>query len=280
MTYAATFVMLVSSILILKNNIHSIRGSFFMSMMQHIRKYGLSMALIVIVLGAGGMGIGAGAKLIARGTKAVSLEDRIKEAIRQYETAETVDIDMTGVPFLGKKNAPAHFTMFFDFTCDHCQDEILLLDRLMKSNLGAVSISFKFLPLNGDCGSLDKGRNNPSADACIAAAASYCAYKQGRFMDYAKSLFELYHVNGASFTSKSVRELAKSKKLDMSVFDACFSSTVTREFIVRQCRESEKLGVAATPTLYLNGKLLTDGSRKPEILEKLIQYCVKRDKSK
>jgi protein-disulfide isomerase len=276
MTYAATFIMFVSSILILKNPIHSTRGSFFMSMMQHVRKYGLSMALIVIILGAGGMGIGAVAKLIANEEKVVSLKDRVKKAIRQYETARVIDIDTKGVPLIGKPGSPARFTVFFDFTCDHCRGEILLLERITRDHPGAVSVYFKYLPLNGDCGSLDKGRDNPSANSCIAAAASYCAYKQGRFMDYAKSLFELYHVKGTSLTSKSVRDLAQSKNMVIESFDACFASPETKDFIARQYREAERLGVASTPTLYLNGKLLTSGSRRPEILDALIRYCLRR----
>jgi len=276
MTYAATLIIFVFSILILKNTIHSIRGSLPMDIMQHIMKYGLYMVFIAIVLGTAGIGIGAGAKLIANETKAVSPQDRMKKAIRQYETAETIDVATTGVPVVGKTGSPASFSVFFDFTCDHCRGEILLLERIMRDHPGAVSIYFKYLPLNGDCGSLDKGRDNPSANSCIAAAASYCAYKQGRFMDYAKSLFELYHVKGTSLTSKSVRDLAQSKNMGMASFDACFASPETKDFIARQYREAERLGVASTPTLYLNGKLLTSGSRRPEILDALIRYCLRR----
>lgn len=280
MTYAATVVIFVPSLLILKTTITSVRGSIAMNMLRHIRKYGVYMVLIAIVLGAVGMGIGAGARLVANEAKMVSLQDRLKKAIRQYENAREIDIDTKGVPLIGKPGSPARFSVFFDFTCDHCRDEILLLEQMVREYPDAVSVYFKYLPLNGDCANLDRGRDNPSADACIAAAASYCAYKQDRFMDYAKSLFELYHVKGNPFNVKSVRHLAKSKRFDMAAFDRCFDSPETGNVITRQYREAERLGVASTPTLYLNGKLLTAGSRKPEIMKGLIRYCIQKNKSK
>ena len=280
MTYVATALILLFSILLFKQSVITGGGSLLMRVKEYLVKNAVHFVIIALAICAVGLGIGAGARLMAEKKESVTYKDRLDRAVRQYETAQAVAIDTAGVPVVGKTNAPAHFTVFFDFTCGHCGDEILILDRLMKKYPGAVAVSFQFLPLAGDCGSLDRGRNNPSAGACIASVAALCAHGQNRFLDYEKSLFDHYHRKGRAFTSETVHNLAKSCKMDMAAFDACFSSTATWDFITRQYREAEKLGIGSTPTLYLNGKLLAAPSCRPDILEGLVLYCVRKENTK
>jgi predicted DsbA family dithiol-disulfide isomerase len=232
--------------------------------------------LAVLISGAGASGITGGARLMAAKKEAVTYEERLDKAVREYESAETVSIVTEDVPRIGSKNAPASFTVFFDYTCNHCMYEINFLEKLIKKYPDAVAVNFKFLPLNGVCGTLDKGRDDKWAEGCVSAAAAYAANMQNRFMEYSNRLFDSYHNKNQKLTQSVVRDLAKKAKLDMSAFEKDFTSESAVKFIKREYDESEKLNINSTPTVYLNGKLLTKGLRKNDIMEGLVQYCVKR----
>jgi protein-disulfide isomerase/uncharacterized membrane protein len=277
-TYAATAVILLSSILILRNNRTYTGESLTMSIKNYLKKHSLNFALIAFVLAAAGIGIGAGARVIAQAKEASTYEDRLNVAIRQYETAKETDISLAEAPIFGKPSAQAKFVVFFDFTCIHCMDEFLVLEKMMKKYPDAISVTFKFFPLHGNCGTLEKGREDSDAEACIASVAAFCGHNQGKFMEYARILFDNYHNKDIKFSVKTVREAAKTAGLDIAGFDLCFGSKKAREFVASEYLETERLGITSTPTLYLNGKKLTADSRKADILEGLVNYCVEKKK--
>lgn len=278
MSYAATAVILVSSILMLKNNRNFQGESLTMSIKKYLKKHILNFALIAIALTAAGIGMGAGARVIAKVKEASTYEDRLNRAIRQYETAKETAISLTEAPALGKSPAQADFVMFFDFTCIHCMDEFFELEEIIKKYPDSMSVSFKYFPLNGDCGRLKKGRDDREAEGCMASAAAYCGHRQGKFAEYAKILFNNYHKKDIKFSAGTVMEAAKSAGMNTREFEQCFGSKKALEFVTSEYMETERLDIRSTPTLYLNGKRLVSGSRKKDILEGLVKYCMQRNK--
>jgi protein-disulfide isomerase/uncharacterized membrane protein len=277
MTYIATAIILICSILIYRQNKFN-NEELTMNLKVYFKKETVYILFAALILGISATGIGTGAKLMAEKKNSSTYAERLKNAIRQYETTGSLQIYTTNTPFMGYGNAPAHFTVFFDYTCPHCKDEISFLEKLMKKYPKGIAITFKFLPLNGDCGSIEKGRDDPSAEACIAAAAAYCANKQNRFMELTKLLFDSYFEKNMTLNQNNVRELVKKAKLNMTDFDLCFSSKETKDFIKGEYNESEKLGIGSAPTVYLNGKLLTAGLRRNDIIEGLVKYCIEKGK--
>jgi len=249
-----------------------------MNLKVYFKKEFIYILFAVLILGISTLGIGTGAKVMAQKKDSSTYTERLKNAIKQYETRGSLQINTSNTPFMGYSNAPAHFTVFFDYTCPHCRDEIFFLEKLVKKYPKGVAITFKFMPLNGDCGSIEKGRDDPSAEACIAAAAAYCANKQNRFMELTKLLFNSYHDKNMALSQNNVFELAKKAKLNMVNFDLCFSSEETKDFIKGEYNESEKLGIGSAPTVYLNGRLLTASLRRNDIIEGLVKYCIEKGK--
>lgn len=278
MTYFATAMILGCSILIYRKNKIINSEVLTMNIKAYCKKESLYIILTALILGVIALGIGTGAKLMAQKKDTSTYAERLKNAIKQYENMGSLQINTANTPFIGYSNAPAHFTVFFDYTCPHCKEEISFLEKLVKKYPKGAAITFKFLPLNGDCGNIEKGRDNPSAEACIAAAAAYCANKQNRFMELTKLFFDSYFEKNMQLNQNNVRKLAKKEKLNMTDFDLCFPSKETKDYIKGEYNESEKLGIGSAPTVYLNGRLLTASLRRNDIIEGLVKYCIEKGK--
>jgi protein-disulfide isomerase len=277
-TYAATAVILLSSILMLRKDDNSAGPSSMMKMKDYLNKQIVLFALIALVLANAGMGISAGANVMGQAKEASSYQGRLNMAIRQYETVKETAISLTEAPVIGKSNVQAQFIIFFDFTCVHCRTEFLLLEKLIKKYPDAVSVSFKFFPLEGNCGNPGKEPDEDEAKACIAMAAARCGHHQGKFVEYAKTLFDYYHIKEIKFSKKIVREAAISNRLNMLEFDRCLVSGDEWRLVNMDSLEGEKLGIKSTPTIFLNWKLLTAESRKADMLEGLANYCIEKKK--
>ncbi|PKL19344.1 MAG: hypothetical protein CVV49_01305 [Spirochaetae bacterium HGW-Spirochaetae-5] len=247
-------------------------------MVMYFKKNIYRLLIIIVLSAAAAVGLSTGARIIADKKNGGTPEERLKYAIRLYETAETLNINLEGVPFFGKKTAAAHLIIFFDYTCSHCKKEFELVQKLEKKYPDEISVSYKFFPIDGTCKSFERGRDDPSAGACIAAKAAYSSYSQNRFMEFSGLLFDWYHTKSNQFTVKTVSELAKNFKLNFKSFNTIFLSEKTESFISREYNEAEKLGIESTPTVFLNGRLIPAGSRKADILEGLVKYCIKRGK--
>ena len=277
MTYAATTLILISSILLLKKNTGSPGESIIMAMKNFLKRNILTYITIVIVLASAGISTSAVVHAVAD-KKDYSYEERFQKAIRQYESEKVTDVSFADVPVFGKENADAKFVIFFDFTCSHCMIEFNALEMLMKKYPDDTSVSFRFFPLDGSCSKPEKGSENIEAASCIAFAAAFCSYKQGKFMEYAKILFDNYHKKNIRFSVKSVRDAARVINMNLAGFDLCFGSEQTWEYINKEYMETERLGLTGTPTVYLNGKKLTGSSRRADMLEGLVKYCSIRNK--
>jgi len=276
-TYISTIVILGASLLYYML-IKKTKGYTIMTTKNFLKSNISILVFSLIISFSASAGINEGARLMARNSETVSYEDRLDRAVRLYERAEKINISSKDTPFLGKKDAAVILTVFFDYTCSHCRGEVFFLEELVKKYPDQVGVVFKFLPLNGDCGSLAGGRNNNYSDACIGAAGALCAYRQNSFMEFTRDIFNLYHDKNQKITDEAVLKSAEKLKLDKSSFEKCFNSDEVKKFITGEYRESERLGIGSTPTLYMNGRLLTAGSRRKDIVEGLVQYSIKRDK--
>lgn len=277
MTYATTLIILLLSIFLLKSDFHKAKINILTRIADYLKRNIANLLMISLTLAIAGIGMSSGARLLSIVNESSSHNDQL-DAIRRYEKENPVNIDVTNVPYVGNMNSPAHFIVFFDFTCFHCWKEILVLEKLINKYNDQLSISFKSISLNTDCASFNKPRDMEESDACIASAASLCANAQGKYLVYSKLLFENYHEKRIGFTEKSVFDASTTYKLNIANFKQCFYSKSTQEQLALERVESDKLGILTTPTLYLNGRLLPGKSRKADMLEALVLYCIERNK--
>ena len=91
-----------------------------------------------------------------------------------------------------------------------------------------------------------------------AGEASDCAAEQNEFWPFA--LYVLSHQAGenqGAFSRDNLKGFAKQVGLDTNAFNTCFDSGKYTQSVKQETAEGEQLGVQATPTFYVNGKVLS-----------------------
>ena len=117
-----------------------------------------------------------------------------------------------------------------------------LLEQVLEKYPKDVKLVFKHFPL----------RNHQFARP--AAQATIAAHKQGKFWEFHDALFVDYN----KLNDSKIAEIAKALNLDMARYDKDRNSGETARFVEADFQAGVKAGVRGTPTIYLNGRLLTN----------------------
>jgi protein-disulfide isomerase len=91
---------------------------------------------------------------------------------------------------------------------------------------------------------------NQHSEAFKAAEAAEAAREQGRYWEYAQLLMR----NQSALSSDQLKVYASELALDCARFDSALDSGEFAEMVQRDIEEGIKLGVNATPTLFINGR--------------------------
>jgi protein-disulfide isomerase/uncharacterized membrane protein len=173
------------------------------------------------------------------------------KAQREYDAAAPVAIDLQNVPFRGPVTAPVKVVEYSDFMCPFCRNLAGALSQFVPQAGGRVVIYFKNFPLDKSCNTKLPGSTHPGS--CFLALGGVCANLQGKFEAYHDRVFgtELHDPKAVD-----VARLAGQAGLNTAALEGCLEDPKTREALDVQIAEGNRLGVNATPTLYVNGKKL------------------------
>jgi protein-disulfide isomerase len=141
-------------------------------------------------------------------------------------------------PALGPSNAAITVVEFSDYHCPYCAQARSVLKRLLLEYGANVRLVFRDYPLN---------QAGPKA-----AQAAHCAGEQGRYWEMHDRLFE----NQQHLQLSELAGHARAIGLDGQVFDECLASDRYVARLAIDKREAQLYGVSATPTLFVNGRLL------------------------
>ena len=153
----------------------------------------------------------------------------------------------TGVPqsfkpgaVLGEPSAPVVIVIYTCARCPFCSKLIPRIHHEVASGrlAGLARVVLRPFPI--------KSHAN-SAEANMAFAA---AVELGRGWEF---LLEAYR-RFDSFSVAGIPEMAAAAGIDGRVFETSVGAAATRESLVESKKEGLKLGVEATPTLFLNGR--------------------------
>jgi protein-disulfide isomerase len=153
---------------------------------------------------------------------------------------EKVDIAVGDAPAKGPKSAKVTIVEFSDFQCPFCSRVVPTLKQIEDSYKGKVRIAFKNLPLD----------MHPNAQP--AAEAAMAAHEQGKFWEMHDKLF----ANQQQLDRPSLEKYAEELGLNLARFKAALDSGKYRERVKQDAAEAAKIGVSATPTLFVNGHKL------------------------
>jgi protein-disulfide isomerase len=150
-----------------------------------------------------------------------------------------VNVDVAATdPVKGPANAPITIIEYSDYQCPFCARVNPTLDQVRKAYGDKIRIVFKDFPLP----------NHPEAPK--AAEAAHCAGEQGKYWELHDRMF----ANQQALQVPMIKQYATALGLDMNAFNQCLDSGKHAGRVAENLKSGEALGVASTPTLYVNGR--------------------------
>jgi protein-disulfide isomerase len=146
---------------------------------------------------------------------------------------------------LGDATAPVAVEVYADFQCPVCGqfDRGTLKqieDKYVKT--GKVRIIFNHFAFIGD-------------ESTRAAEASECANAQGKFWEYADTLFNNQAgENQGAFNDANLEKFAQQVGLDLTQYKTCMDQHTYLGKIQSSSQAASQRGVNSTPTLFVNGQ--------------------------
>jgi protein-disulfide isomerase len=158
--------------------------------------------------------------------------------------APVYEIATEDQPARGAASAPVTIVEFTDYQCPTCAAQQPVLEKIVAEYGDRVRLVVRDFPLS----------MHPNAPK--AAEAAEAARAQGKYWEYVTLLF----ANQGALEVPKLKEYATRAGLDRAKFDAMLDSGQFAAKIERDVYDGNRIGVNATPTLFVNGRPLNDRS--------------------
>ena len=104
------------------------------------------------------------------------------------------------------------------------------------------------------------------AESIRAAEASECANEQGAFWQYHDTIFANQRgENQGAFNNDVLKTFAVAIDLDEEIFNKCFDEREYQGVVEQEIDTAGELGIQSTPTLVVNGEVMTGVSSFSEL---------------
>ena len=141
-----------------------------------------------------------------------------------------------GFPSRGKTSAKVTVVEFGDFLCAHCKTAAETLADIQRAYPDDLRIVFVEFPLS-------------KASRRISLVAA-CAMEQGMYWDFHQAVFD----QQTRLNADVVKDIAQAVGMDMEKMNACLETERPEWYVNRAEGEAKRLGLSATPMLFLNGQ--------------------------
>ena len=186
--------------------------------------------------------------------------NQIETAYRARFSPEAIkNIELADSPAKGPDGAPVLIVEFADFECPACGAARPVLDELYKRYEGQLRFVFKNFPLT------------IHQYAEKAARAGVAAHRQNKFWEMHAVLFD----NQQHLEESNVEQYAKTIGLDMKHFLADRDSEATADFVARDRKQGERLELASTPSIFINGRKFESTGEFKEDLDDWVTLEIK-----
>lgn len=173
------------------------------------------------------------------------------KASQEFDKAQVQSMDLTEAPSKGGANAPVQVVEYFDYLCPFCRQLSAALDAFLPQAGNRIVVYYKNYPLDQACNSQMK--QTVHAGACWLAMGGICAGYQGKFAAYqGKVMSTESHNPGPA----DVVRMGTEAGLNATALEACINDPKTKQRLTAEIDEARRVGVQATPTLFINGKKL------------------------
>lgn len=173
---------------------------------------------------------------------------------------DPVEIPIANSPVTGPASAAITLVEFSDFQCPFCYKAVAQLNTIMKAYPTQVKLVFKQFPLV---------ESHP--EAAVSAAAALAANRQGKFWQMHDAMF----ANHGSLSRKAIMGWAAGLGMDMKRFTADLDSQAIKQAVMRDMEDGNKIGVDATPTIFIDGQKY-NGALALDAIKPVIEAELKR----
>ncbi|MFI5395718.1 MAG: DsbA family protein [Candidatus Binatia bacterium] len=177
----------------------------------------------------------------------------------QVDPNKVYNIPAGNSPFKGPADAPVTLALFSDFQCPFCSQVPSLVDQVLKAYPKEVKFVYKEFPLV-----------TIHQNAMPAARAAVAAGKQGKFWEMHDKLF----ANQRALQADNLKQYAKDIGLDAAKFEQDLASPDVQKEIDDDVKLAQQSQVSGTPTLFLNGKRVTN--RTFDGLKQMVDEALKQ----
>lgn len=147
-----------------------------------------------------------------------------------------------GNPARGPENAKVTVRIYSDFQCPACKIAEGTFQQIIKEYEDRVRFVWNDMPLTSF-----------HANALGAAVAGRCAQEQNRFWEYSSKLFETQTAwENLPAPNDFFIGLAEQLGLQKDSFAVCLGQDAPRSKVTKDEQEGVAIGVAATPTFFVN----------------------------
>lgn len=166
---------------------------------------------------------------------------------------------------LGDPNAPVTVEEYADFQCPACgQFARQTLPQIEEKYIKTGKVKWVF--------NHDAFIGNESIRA---AEASECANAQGKFWEYADTLFNNQAgENQGAFNDTNLAKFAQQVGLDMTQYNQCMADNTYLSKVQASTQNGSLRGVNSTPTLFINGQMVS-GAISMQTFESMIAPLLK-----
>lgn len=190
--------------------------------------------IVFLIYLAASLGKGSGHSAVKNKTTALN-----NQAVSKV-TANSVNrqvAEKANRPSFGNPQAKLVIVEFADFQCPYSEAEFPLIRSIMNARPKDIFFIYRHYPVINDF-------------SINLAQAAMCAQDQGKFWQIHDKLF----LNRGGFADRSsLSQLTSVVGLDAKQFDSCLDSEKDKNLVLEDARDATLLGVAGTPTFFVNG---------------------------
>ena len=161
---------------------------------------------------------------------------------KRFRTPRVPHFDLVAAPAKGGQAARVTVVEFVDYECPHCKHAQALLKQLVEEYPNEVKVYFKHFPLSSH------------TNARLAAEGAVAAHRQGKFWPFNEKVW----ASSENLTPAVLEKAAKEVGLDFALWRKEANSDSVKDRVQADKSEGSDLGIAATPSIYINGRKYGD----------------------
>lgn len=160
----------------------------------------------------------------------------------------------------GNPKAPIRIVEYTDFQCPACANGAAYLKEFLTKHPEKIYVQYQPYPMT-----------EMHQQAMALSIAAQCAAEQNRFWPFHDRLFEK-----ASFFKQTMRlqgsllDMARELGLDTAKFEQCLKDPDTELGVYGEKDKGKALGVKATPTYFVNGKMIVGAKSFQAEMQRLL----------